>query len=61
MVQVSVKVEVHGTKFRYLKMFNISVLNGIKNIVLSFIVSFIINYVNVPAFVMTFQVLSFIV
>lgn len=61
MVQVPVKVEVYGTKFRYLKMFNISALNGGRNIILSFIVPFIINYVNVLAFVMTFQVLSFFV
>lgn len=61
MVQVTVKVEVYGTKCTYLKMFNISALNGVGNIILSFIVSFIINYVNVLAFVMTFQVLSFFV
>lgn len=61
MVQVPVKVEVYGTKFRYLKMFNISALNGGRNIILSCIVPFIINYVNVLAFVMTFQVLSFFV
>lgn len=61
MVQVPVKVDVYGTKFTYLKMFNISALNGVGNIILSFIVLFIINYVNVLAFVMTFQVLSFFV